>query len=405
MINKGKNKRLLMVIGAGRGQLPAILAGKKIGLRVIAVDKNSEAVGMKHADIALPIDIIDVEKTLFAAEKYKVDGVMTMQSDFGVPAVGKIVETLCLSGVSYQAALKSSDKWESKKCFFDKKIATPSAGLAKNYKEAKVLVEKIGPPCIIKPADSSASRGVSKIDRISQLKESFEKALEYSLKNKVCVEQYIDSLELGAQTFSKNGKCVAVFVHNDTLSDLPYYIPIGHSFPSKLERKILDRVKKECRKAVEALGINDGPANIDVILDKKGNPFIVEVGARIGATCLPELMYYHTGIDWVKEAVKIAVGMRPDLKVTKKMPCAALILDSPKDGVLRDYKIPEKVKNLDDLLEMEVSVKIGEKVNRLTMGTDRIGKIVVRGDDVGGAEEKARWVKSQIKLFIDGGVK
>ena len=52
---------------------------------------------------------------------------------------------------------------------------------------------------------------------------------------------------------------------------------------------------------VKALEINNGPSNIDLIFDKRdGQAKIIEVGARIGATCLPELVEYFSGIDWVK---------------------------------------------------------------------------------------------------------
>ena len=50
----------LMIIGAGFGQLPAISKAKDMGLYTIAVDRDPNAIGMKYADIALPIDVIDI---------------------------------------------------------------------------------------------------------------------------------------------------------------------------------------------------------------------------------------------------------------------------------------------------------------------------------------------------------
>src|SRR5690606_9400813 len=112
--------------------------------------------------------------------------------------------------------------------------------------------------------------------------------------------------EFGAQTFSINGRCESVLLHNDTLSTPPYMIPIGHSFPfSKMDKSQKVQVIEDIKQAVIALGIADGPANVDLILDKRTNRVkIIEIGARIGATCLPELVRYHTGIDWVAETIK-----------------------------------------------------------------------------------------------------
>ena len=58
-----------MVVGAGFGQLPAILTAKKMGLKVIAIDKNSDALGMKYADTALPVDVLDIDGAIETAKK------------------------------------------------------------------------------------------------------------------------------------------------------------------------------------------------------------------------------------------------------------------------------------------------------------------------------------------------
>ncbi len=122
-------------------------------------------------------------------------------------------------------------------------------------------------------------------------------------------------------------------------------VPIAHAFPSSLDHEQLEKTSIAVRKCVESLGITHGPANIDLIIDKNGEARIIEVGARIGATCLPELVFYHTGIDWTKAAVQIAAGQQPDFgKVHLHQPCAAFILESPDDGILGCYSFPPEYK-------------------------------------------------------------
>ena len=167
-------------------------------------------------------------------------------------------------------------------------------------------------------------------------------------------------------------------------------VPLGHSFPSNLPSKSLNKAKKIIKNCVEALGIKNGPSNIDLIFDKNENPKIIEVGARIGATCLPELVLYHTGIDFTKAAVEIACGGKPDLNIKKNQPCSAFILDSKLNGIMKRYKILEKFKNHADILEWEVTAKPGDKVRQLKKGTDRIGKIVTKGSSAEEADNLAR---------------
>lgn len=391
-----------MVIGAGFGQLPAIKTAKKMGLRVLTIDKNPKAIGMKYADIALKIDLLDIGKAVKAAQKYKINGVMTMQSDFGINAVGKINDALSLEGssYSYKVASRCNDKWKTRQCFYKHNVSAPLAYEVKTIKNCIRAATKIGFPCILKPADSSGSRGVAKIEKEEQIKKAFRKALKYSNLKSVCIEQFIKGIDLGAQTFSRNGKCVSVFVQNDTVTNPPYYVPIGHSFPSKLKGNVLEKVKKEIIKAVEALGIKSGPANIDIILDEKGKPYIIEVGPRIGATCLPELMYYHSHINWVEETIRACIGEKPDLTPKKNIACAALILESPDNGIFEGFEMPKKIYSDKRVLEIKVTAKKGDIVNKFKKGTDRIGKVVVKAKSIDNARKLAKNIKSQIKFQV-----
>ena len=151
---------------------------------------------------------------------------------------------------------------------------------------------------------------------------------------------------------------------------------------------------------VDALGIHEGPSNIDLILDTDGKPRIIEVGARIGATCLPELVFYYTGIDWVRAAVQVAAGMRAELTAIRSQACAAYILQSPKDGIFDSYNVPDSFENNPDILEWEVTAKHGDKVNRLRKGTDRIGKVVTKGNSQKEALNLADRIRKEITISV-----
>ena len=394
------NGKTLMVVGAGFGQLPAILTAKKMGLKVIAIDRNSDALGMKYADTALPVDVLDTDGAIETAKKYKINGIITMQTELPVPTIGAVVDKLGLNGVPFEVAKTCTDKIETRRRFAGKNIPQPDFRVVSTYQEAMDAAKEINFPCVTKPADNSGSRGITKVTNINGIKSAFNEAVKYSRKEKVLVEKFIEGIEAGAQCFSIDGHCERVLVHNDTMSRSSCMLPTGHSFPSMLDDKTLEEIQEAIAATVDALGIEVGPSNVDFILDKNLRPIILEVGARIGATCLPELVYYYTGIDWVKAAILASLGETPDLTVTQSTPCAALILEAPENGELAGYNIPDDVRKTDGLLEIEVTAKIGEAVNKLTKGTDRIGKIVVTDKSAKAAERKAERIKSQVTFDI-----
>ncbi|MGV3461115.1 MAG: ATP-grasp domain-containing protein [Flavobacterium sp.] len=393
-------KKKLLILGGGFGQMPAILAAKKMGIETIVADMNAAAVGAPVADHFYEVNTIDKEAVLSIAKEHNVNGVMTMQSDIAVPTVGFVNDSLGLNGVSLEVANFCSNKTETRKRLDGKTTAQPAFRITTTLAEAEKAVGEIGVPCVVKAPDSSGSRGVTKIGTIDELEAAFAEAVKYSRAGTIIVEEFVDGLEFGAQTFSEGGKCVSVLLHTDTMSPPPYMIPVGHSFPFTMlsDEEQLTAIA-DIKAAVEALGIYEGPANVDLILDKHTNKVkVIEVGARIGATCLPELVEYHTGIDWVVATIKNCMGEKADLTPVKSQPVAAVILESPADGT---YVSCDNIPSIGgDVLEFEITVNKGDKVSKLRKGTDRIGKIVTLGKDVAEAEKNAETLKQQLKFTI-----
>ena len=88
----------IMILGASLLQLPAIKKAKEMGLDVIAVDMDPDAVGFKEEGITkLQISTIDTPRIVEAARTYQIDGIMTLASDMPMQAVAAV----CEESVSY----------------------------------------------------------------------------------------------------------------------------------------------------------------------------------------------------------------------------------------------------------------------------------------------------------------
>ena len=393
--------KTLMVIGAGFGQLPAIRTAREMGLEVVALDRNPDAPGMAEADVALVVDVTDHEGAIQAAREHGVDGVMTMQSDLPVPTVGAVVDALGLPGVGLEVGARCSNKIEARQRFAEAGVPQPAFGVAEDPQTARTVAAEVGYPCVIKAPDSSGSRGVTKVDGEDEVPAAFDEARRWARDGRVLIEAFVEGLEIGAQGFSVEGRCVRVWVHDDMVSPPPYMIPTGHAYPTSLSPAVRGAAETACARAVDALGIPSGPTNIDLILDRNKVPMIIEIGARIGATCLPELTTYHTGTDWVAASIRSALGESPDITPTAARPVAAYILEAPADGILKGWSFPEKLRNIPGLIEWEVTAEIGEEVHCLRKGTDRIGKVMVTGLNVDVAKARAMFLRDAFVFDVE----
>lgn len=335
-------------------------------------------------------------------------GALTMQSDIGVPTVGAVVDALGLPGIGSKVAERCSNKILTRQALAAAGVPQPDFRVCASAVEVRAAAQALGLPCVVKAPDSSGSRGIVRIDTLDEAEAAFAEAMRFTRGSEVLVESFVRGEELGAQTFSWGGRCRAVILHDDVLSPPPIMLPVGHVLPCRKPKATRERAEVAVARCVEALGIHSGPSNVDFILDEQGGVQILEVGARIGATCLPELMTLHTGIDWVAAAVSAAIGREPKLVPSRAQPCAAFILYSERSGQFAGSElldasgrqtatVPE---DLPGIVEWEVTAREGDCVQALRKGTDRIGKVVAVGASADEAERHAETFRNRLQIRV-----
>jgi len=392
----------VLVVGAGFGQLPAVHAARALGWHTVVVDRDRHAPAMAAADAAHVVDVIDTEAVVAVARRERVNGAITLQSDVGVPSVGAVNSALGTRGVDLATARTCSRKDLARQRWAERNVPQPTFAIltAAEQGAAEAALDITGLPCIVKPADSSGSRGVTKVSERSELRPALAHAFSTSHAGVVVIEQYVTGREIGAQTFSRDGRCELVLLHNDQVSAPPYMIPVGHSYPFTADGADVASIEASVAAAVEALGIGEGPANVDLVLTDDGVPMLLEIGARIGATCLPELTSIHTGLDWVATALRHATGEQVDLRPRRAQACAALILTAPDDGIVARIDRAHWLDHDDSIVEIELNVAPGDRVSRLRKGTDRIGKVVTIAHDTASAERLAERAAAAVAVTL-----
>ncbi|MBX0359452.1 ATP-grasp domain-containing protein [Halobacillus sp. Nhm2S1] len=392
-----------MVIGGSSGQVPAIMAAKKLGLNTIVIDKNSNCPGSEIADYFESVDTTNLEEALRVAKKYNVCGSITISSDIGVLTSCYINEFLGLPNQGLGIGMKVTNKALMRRRFEMEGVNSPYYVATDCNEDVASVSRKIEDdkkkyPMIVKPSDSSGSRGVTKIKNESELKYAIELACKFSRNGKVVVEEFVKGREIGAQCFSKDGRMVYCFVHNDKVSK--NLVPVGHSFPSLENDKVLSNVMQECDKALTSLGIVNGPSNIDIIVDEQNTPYIIEIGARIGATKLPELVNYHSGIDIIEKTIQLSSGVDVRVEDTTHYSVAVEMIFFEKGGRVKN------IENYDDILkkysplEFNLDLRTGMDVKELESGVDVYGHAICKGKTAREAEMFCNKLVEEVKAKI-----
>lgn len=390
----------IIILGTGLGQKPLVDCAKKLNIFSIGIDINPNSLCANDVNKFYAVDIKDHKQILQIASEEGVEAILTMQSDLPMPVIGRVNDELKLNGVSFDTAEKCSNKDKFRLALETTNCNQPIFKIVYTEEDAREAVKKIGLPCVVKAPDSSGSRGITKVNNYAEVDNAFLEACLHSVSKNIIVEKFIDGKEIGAQTFSKDGKCVDCFLHNDFLSNSGFMVPNGHSYPLKGNYDE-EKIKIEIEKALNAIGLNNGPSNVDLIINDKGEVFIIEIGARIGATCLPELTEHFSGCALEERMIRLFLGLKEKNYQPLNRPCAAFILESTKNGILEEVSYDFDISKYQQFNpQLEITAMPGDEVTTLKKGTDRLGKIMVSADSVEIAESIALEIKSKIKFII-----
>jgi biotin carboxylase len=388
----------LMILGASILQLPAILKAKEMGLKVIAVDMDKNAIGFKHADICLEISTIDIPKVVEAAKYYNVDGVMTLASDMPMRTVAAVAKTLNLIGVSEDTAVKATNKSLMRECLQDYNVPIPIFFRVKSYEEFIKKIYKFSGPFIVKPADNSGSRGVflvKDINDIEGLKNAFNYSKDYSRNGEIVVEEYMKGSEVSVETLSVNGEVNVITITDKLTTGSPRFVEMGHSQPSQISIAIQEEIKKVAVAAVKAIGIENGPSHTEIIVTSEG-PKVVEIGARLGGDNITtHLVPLSTGLDLVRCCIDIALGNSTDTSV-KFSKGASIRYFKTYAGEITNISGVDKAKQIEGIKEIAFIKYIGDSIGEINSSSDRIGFVIAQGDSV---EEAIEFCRLAIKLI------
>lgn len=394
-----KDMKTIMVLGGGIYQLPLILKAREMGLRVIVVTYRGNYPGIPLADIFLDIDTTDCEAVFREAEKYKIDAIVTTGTDVCLPTLGYVAEKLHLKGPSYEVACRCKDKVLMKEAFEKYGVATARHRAFTEFAPAEAFAAEIGFPVMVKAPDSSGSRGVTKASSPGEFKEAWDEAANVSRTGKIIVEKFLDGIEFGADSLIGEGDDITVFIHGKVVSPPPCSAPVGHSMPTMLSPEIQEKTRSLIRQAVRALGLKNCVANCDLML-VGDTPYILELGARMGATCIPEIISTYAGQNVYGYLIDLALGNPCKFTVGDRQPNAALLLRSPRTGVVEELFVPDEVKNHPGLIELHWDCKVGDKVQAFKVGPDRIGHILVKGNSAAEAAALAEDLYSKIQVRV-----
>ena len=207
-------------------------------------------------------------------------------------------------------------------------------------------------PLVIKPTDSSGSKGITVIQSWDDFHDAVALADGFSRNKVLLVEEYIQRgfpSVIGGDIFVWEGK-VVLFGEMECLRDIERspLIPIGEKWPPQLTDLQRERVHQELQRVISELDIVYGEMNVEILLDKDDNVHFLELGPRAGGNMIPIQLGDAYGIDLAKANVQAAMGVKPDFIDMDIVPHPGCymhyVLHSYKAGTFKGIEVDESVR-------------------------------------------------------------
>ncbi len=392
----------ILVLGAGVYQIPVIECIHRMGHRAIVASIPGNYPGFAYADEVVYEDTRNKEALLEVARAHDVKAVLTAGTDVAIPSVGYICEHLGLPGINARTGVLSTTKIDMKQAFMDAGVSTAefyTVPIDADEASCLEVAERIGYPVICKAVDSSGSRGCVCVTAPDQIAAALDEVRSVTHHDHFIIEKYLVGIEFGMQLFMQHGQMKLAMNHGDYVSPGATSVPMGHYVPYG-DAQLTAAATEESLKAARALGINEGAVNVDAILCD-GKVYIIEIGARAGATLLPELVCVRYGFDYYQAIVDCALGNEVTVPAETDACAAAMVLCPNRAGTIASVDHMPEVTG--DVQIASLDVAAGDAVRAFHVGPDRIGQILAVGPTLDAAERTLHAAQNEIVLAMDDG--
>lgn len=369
----------LLFLGGSYSQVPAIKRAVELGYYVITVDYLPNNPGHKFSNEYYNISTTDKDAILELAICLKIDGIIAYASDPGAPIAAYVAMKLDLPTSPYESIKILGEKHLWRSFLSDNGFNVPK--VQSGSKLTDFMLDKFNFPIMVKPVDSSGSKGVTKIYNKEDFIDAFLYAKKFSRNKIIIVEEFIEKVgcQIGGDGFFGKDKLEFVCFGDQYVDEVVNpFVPAGMMFPTFINEDLKSRIFVEIEKVLKCLRVTNFSFNLEIMLDKNENIYLMEIGPRNGGNYIPQAIEYLTEISLVDLALKSAMN---DNIVMNFKPqdngfygYYAVHSNSVGDLINIDYKFSDSI----ILLEEHRFIENGQKVMKFNGSNCTIGILLLK---------------------------
>ena len=310
------SKKRLIILGTNEYQNPLILRAQELGYETHVYGWPVGEIGEKTADVYHPINIMDFDALWDDCKNLGACGVAMIASEPGMHAQHFLLRKLGIPCNSVWTEEATTNKYIMRTAMKEAGVDSPNFLLVtEDMTLEKVRLETCGfnYPLLVKPIDSSSSRGVMKVENESFLQEAIDYAMSWSNGKKILLEEFIDGPEYSGESIAFNGNYKLLAVTEKHTTGAPHFVETGHIQPARLSPDMYKKVEETLYKAFASLKIEYGAIHPEFRITSDGRIIFMEIASRMGGDCIgSDLVPLSSGYDFMGMVISTGQGLAPD---------------------------------------------------------------------------------------------
>lgn len=255
-------------------------------------DYNKGTYIKQIADEAYDVDAFDTDAVIKLCKENNYSGVITQFVDRVLPLAADVAEGIG----AYSPFTKEQIRMSADKAFFKKTCMEYGVPVPKLYEIASEedidKDDSIEYPVLVKPVDSSSSRGLVVCRNAEELKEGLKTAKSASHSDRALVEAYLPYDEINVTYIAQDGDIQLAAIHDRYFNESQkghMKVPDMYIYPSRYTNMYYETVNDKVINMLKGIGVKNGSLFMQAVVHD-GKVYFYEAGMRLNGCKTYEIL-------------------------------------------------------------------------------------------------------------------
>ncbi len=398
----------VLILGGGSDQKLLVEEFNQRGFQTIIIDYYENPPAKEVADLHYMESTYDENAIKKIAKKHNVSLITTISTDQPILIASKVSAELGLPFyITEDQALSLTNKSVMKDLLSTNSIPTAQYRSIEyhNIDNYADITKELKYPLIVKPVDSSGSRGINKVSKETDLLPNLQKAFTISQTKQIIVEEFIEGIEVSVDCMVLNSINKVIMI-SDNYKTGNSQIPLIYKslYPTVVSQVIREKIENICQKLADIYHLTNAPMFVQMIV-RNEEVFVIELSARIAGGSKPLFIRNAVGFNIVSAFVNLLLNETVKLDNSNREYNGVLGLGYlyGEKGIIKKYLNQKELKE-EGIIDKIIFYRfVGDMSVGMKDTSCRIGTVFIKASDYNEFDTKFDLFKKRFLVINEDG--